>query len=254
MCRPDRLASAVLALLLLMPLRASPGGVIAGATEPTQILNNLELVRVAMDSAQTAGTVISQYTTQLQQYQAQLANLQRLGSLPEGLGSDAIKSADDLVRYRNALAQLSGSLGQQQSLIEQRLVEARLSGGDWNSYLATVSADAANQNQRALERLRYEQSVLQQVQSDYRFAREVQSQIPATVGQHQALQLMNAQMNRVVTQNAKLLEVVSATVHQQAEKDAREAEATTRNSTDRELLRQRQEAIEKRQRAFGGLP
>lgn len=254
MCRPERLASATLALFLLLPACVWPGGLIAGATEPTQILNNLELVRVAMDSAQTAGTVISQYTTQLQQYQAQLANLQRLGSLPAGLDSDALKSADDLVRYRNALQQLSGSLGQQQSAMEQRLVEARLSGGDWHTYLAAVSADAVNQNQRALERLRYEESVLQQVQSDYRFAREIQSQIPATVGQHQALQLMNAQMNRVVTQNAKLLEVVSATVHQQAEKDAREAEAATRNSTDRELLRQRQEAIEKRQRAFGGLP
>ena len=254
MCRPDQLSGAVLALCLLLPVRAWPGGAIAGATEPTQILNNLELVKVAMDSAQTAGTVISQYATQLQQYQAQLANLQRLGSLPEGLTSDALKSSDDLVRYRNALQQLYGSLGQQQSLIEQRLAEARLSGGDWRSYLASVSADAANQNQRALERLRYEETVLQQVQSDYRFARDLQTQIPATVGQHQALQLMNAQMNRVVTQNAKLLEVVSATVHQQAERDAREAEATTRNSTYRELLRQRQEAIEKRQRAFGGLP
>lgn len=253
MSRPDHLVTPVLVLLLLLPFRAWPGGAIAGATEPTQILNNLELVKVSMDSAQTAGAVVSQYTTQLQQYQTQLANLQGLGRLPEGLGSDALKSVNDLVRYRNALLQLSGSLGQQQSVIEQRLAEARLSGRDWRTYLAAVAADAASQNQRALERLRYEESVLEQVQSDYRFAREIQNQIPATVGQHQALQLMNSQMNRVVTQNAKLLEVVSATVHQQAEKDAREAEAVTRSSTDRELLRQRQEAIEKRQRAFGGL-
>ena len=253
MCRPEPLARAALVLLLLLPLRGWPGAII-GATEPTQILNNLELVKVAMDSAQTAGTVVSQYTTQLQQYQAQLANLRGLARLPEELGEDALTSVHDLLRYRNALQQLFGSLGQQQAIIEQRLAEARLSGRDWRSYVATVAADAASQNQRALERLRYEESVLQQVQSDYRFAREVQNQIPATVGQHQALQLMNAQMNRVVTQNAKLLEVVSATVHQQAEKDAREAEAATRNSTDRELLRQRQEAIEKRQRAFGGLP
>lgn len=254
MSRPERLVTAALAVFLLLPGRVWSGGVIAGATEPTQILNNLELVKVAMDSAQTAGTVVSQYTTQLQQYQTQLANLQRLARLPEGLGGDALKSVNDLIRYRNALLQLAGSLGQQQASIEQRLAEARLSGRDWRSYLAAVAADAGRQNQRALERLRYEESVLEQVQADYRFAREVQDQIPVTVGQHQALQLMNAQMNRVVTQNAKLLEVVSATVHQHAEKDAREAEAATRNSTDRELLRQRQEAIEKRQRAFGGLP
>lgn len=236
------------------PLSAHAGGSIAGATEPTQILNNLELVKVAMDSAQTAGTVASQYITQLQQYQTQLANLQALAGLPEGLGVDAAKVLNDLLGYRHALQQLSGSLGTQQAAMEQRLVEARLSGGDWRSYATSVAQSAARQNQRAIERLKYEQSVLQQVQADYTFAREVQGQIPATVGQHQALQLMNTQMNRVVTQNAKLLEVVSATLHQQAEKDAREAEATTRSTADRDLMRQRREAIEKRQRSFGNLP
>ncbi len=64
---------------------------------------------------------------------------------------------------------------------------------------------------------------------------------------------MNSQMNRVVTQNAKLLEVMSSTIHQQAEKDARDAEAAIRNSTDRDLMRQRQQAIERRQREFGGM-
>lgn len=247
------LAGAAMAPALLLAPALHAGGAIAGATEPTQILNNLELVKVAMDSAQTAGTVVSQYTTQLQQYQAQLANLQGLPRLPEGLGGDAAKAVTDLTRYRGALQQLTGSLGQQQSAMEQRLAEARLGGRDWRSYANAVAADAASQNQRAVERLKYEESVLEQVQADYRFARELQGQIPATVGQHQALQLVNAQMNRVVTQNAKLLEVVSATLNQQAAQDARQAEAAQRSATDRDLLRQRREAIEKRQRAFGGL-
>jgi P-type conjugative transfer protein TrbJ len=249
----DRSALAALLLLLVLATGARAGGSIVGATEPTQILNNLELVKVALDGAQTAATVVSQYATQLQQYQAQLANLQGLGRLPEGLTVDAEKALRDLVGYRGALQQLSGSLGRQQSAIEQRLIEARLSGRDWKTYVAAVAADVLQQKQRAIERLKYEGSLLEQVQSDYRFARDMQSQIPATVGQHQALQLMNAQMNRVVTQNAKLLEVVSATVSQQAEKDAREAEASTRSSAERDLLRQRREALEKRQRSFGGL-
>lgn len=253
MSKRSYLAAAFAAVTMLFGASARASGAIAGATEPTQIMNNLQLVMIALDEAKTASTVVSQYSTQLQQYQTQLANLQKLPQLPEGLGMDALKALSDLNRYKGALQRLTGSLGQQQSIIEHRLAEARLSGKDWNSYVGSIAADAANKNQRAVERLKYEESVLEQVQSDYSFARNLQSQIPATVGQHQALQLMNAQMNRVVTQNAKLLEVMSSTIHQQAEKDARDAEAAIRNSTDRDLMRQRQQAIERRQREFGGM-
>ena len=245
-------AIALVAAVATTTARAGGGGIV-GATEPTQILNNLQLVAAGLDQAKTAATVVSQYQTQLQQYQTQLANLKALAQLPAGLTPDNLRALQDLNSYRNALQQLTGSLGQEKSLIEQRLTEARLSGQDWNSYASSVAAAAASKDQRAIARLEYEQSVLQQVQSDYTFARNAQAQIPATVGQHQSLQLLNSQMNRVVTQNAKLLEVVSGTLRDQAERDAREAEAAVRNTADRDLMRQRQEAIEKRQRAFGGL-
>lgn len=245
-------AAALVALSMVLSVGVRASGAIAGATEPTQIMNNLQLVVNGLDEAKTAATVVSQYQTQLQQYQTQLANLKALGQLPDGLNGDNLKAISDLGNYRAALQQLTGSLGQQKSIMEQRLTEARLSGKDWNSYVNSVAADAASKNQRAVDRLQYEESVLQQVQSDYSFARNLQSQIPATVGQHQALQLMNSQMNRVVTQNAKLLEVYSSTLSQQSEKDAREAESMTKSLSQQELLRQRQEAIEKRQRSFGG--
>lgn len=253
MSKRKSVAAAVVAVSIVLVGAARATGLIAGATEPTQIMNNLQLLTNGMEEAKTAATVVSQYQTQLQQYQTQLANLKALGQLPEGLNGDNLKAISDLGNYRSALQQLTGSLGQQKSMMEQRLTEARLSGNDWNSYVNSVAAEAANKNQRAVSRLQYEESVLQQVQSDYTFARGLQSQIPATVGQHQALQLMNSQMNRVVTQNAKLLEVMSATLHQQSEKDAQQAEAAVRNTADRDIMRQRQEAIEKRQRAFGGL-
>lgn len=246
------LAAALIAASMLASVGARAGGGIAGATEATQILNNLQLVASGLDEAKTATTVVSQYQTQLQQYQAQLANLKSLGRLPDGLAGDSLRAISDLNWYRAALQQLTGSLGQQKTIMDRRLTEARLSGGDWNSYVNSVAADAANKNQRAIERLQYEESVLQQVQSDYSFARSMQAQIPETVGQHQSLQLMNSQMNRVVTQNAKLLEVLSSTLSQQSEKDAKDAESMTRSLSQQDLLRQRQEAIEKRQRSFGG--
>jgi len=246
-------AAFLVALSMLAAVGARASGAIAGATEPTQILNNLQLLSNGLEEAKTAATVVSQYETQLQQYQTQVANLKSLGQLPDGLGTDNASALTNLANYRAALQQLTGDMSTQQSLMQQRLTESRLSGGDWNSYVNSVAADAANKNQRATARLQYEQSVLQQVQSDYSFARNLQSQIPATVGQHQALQLMNSQMNRVVTQNAKLLEVVSSTLSQQTDKDSRDAEAMTKALSQQDLLRQRQEAIQKRQRSFGGL-
>lgn len=246
-------AAAFVAICMVASIQVrAGGGGIAGATEPTQILNNLQLVVNGLEEARTASTVVSQYATQLQQYQTQLANLQSLAQLPAGLDPDNATALSNLNNFRSALQRLAGSLGQQKSVIEQRLAEARLSGRDWNGYVNSVAADAARKNQRALARLDYEQSVLQQVQSDYSFARDMQAQIPATVGQHQSLQLLNSHMNRVVTQNAKLLEVMSSTIAQQSEKEARDAESMTKSISQQDLLRQRQEAIERRQRSFGG--
>jgi P-type conjugative transfer protein TrbJ len=246
-----KFVAAVLAAFVVQT-NALASGLIAGATEPTQILNNLQLLANGYEEAETAATVVAQYATQLEQYQTELANLKSLASLPAGLVADAQQALSGLNNYRAAIQQLMGSLGQQQSAMEQRLTEARLSGRDWNSYVNAVAADAASKDQKAIDRLQYEESVLQQVQSDYSFARNLQSQIPSTVGQHQALQLMNSQMNRVVTQNAKLLEVISSTLSQQTDKDANEAESATRSLAQQDLLRQRQEAIESRQRSFGG--
>lgn len=230
------------------------GGSFAGATEPTQLMNNIELIKVAMDGAVTAKKTVEQYVLQIQQYQNMLTNTMALGSLPAGLAPDALKAYNDLMAFKQALTQLQGSLSQQQTAIEKRVTEAKLSGKSWQGYLAEVAADVAKNQKRAVERLKYEEQVLQQVQSDYSFARNLQSQIPATVGQHQSLQMLNTQMNRVITQNAKMLEVVSASIGRQAEEDALKAEGLARSAQDRDMLIQRQKAMDARQRAFGGLP
>lgn len=245
------LAAAACILVAAVPVAAG-GGSVAGATEPTQILNNLQLLMVASDGAVTASTTVDQYMTQIQQYQLQIQNIAKLPSLPPGMGTDVASAYNDLSQFKAALERLQGSLSQQTNAIQQRVTEARLGGRGWNDYLTAVAADAASKQKRAVERLKYEESVLKQVESDYTFARTMQAQIPASVGQHQSLQMLNAQMNRVVTQNAKLLEVVSGTLNVRAEDDAKEAEALTRSLAEQEQLRLRQDAVRARQQRFGG--
>lgn len=250
----SKIRSAILILSFSFSGAAMAGGSFAGATEPTQILNNVELVKVAIDGATTAKKTVDQYVLQIQQFQNMLQNTQQLAGLPAGLAPDALKAFNDLMAFKGALTQLEGSLAQQQSAIERRVTEAKLSGKTWAAYLAEVAADVAKNQGRAKERLKYEEQVLQQVQSDYTFARNLQSQIPATVGQHQSLQMLNTQMNRVITQNAKMLEVISSSIGRQAEQDALNAEGLQRSAADRDMMLQRQRALESRQRAFGGLP
>jgi conjugal transfer/entry exclusion protein len=242
----------VSALLCTFGAQAGGGG-FAGATEVTQLLNNGELLKVASDGAVTAAKTVQQYMLQIQQYQTQLQNIQQLAGLPAGLGTDAVKAYQSLNAYKNALTTLQGSVSQQRSVIDMRLTEARLSGMSWPTYLDSVQSDVNLHRGRAIERLQYEQTVLQQVQSDYDFARNLQSSIPTTVGVHQSVQMLNTQMNRVVTQNAKLLEVVSMTLNKAAEQDSQKALDKTQLTTNLEIMRQRQQAIEERQRAFGGL-
>lgn len=63
-------------LVAMMIGKASATGLIAGATEPTQILNNIQLVMAYVEQVQ-------QTVTQIQQYQTMLKNLQTL--TPSGL-------------------------------------------------------------------------------------------------------------------------------------------------------------------------
>lgn len=249
-----RAVSVAVLLVASAPTVTAGGGATGGALEITQILNNVELVKVAMDGAVTAAKTVQQYQLQIEQYQTQLTNLIKLPNLPLGLAGDVVKAYNDLTSFKSALDRLQGSLSQQTNVMDQRLAEARLSGRSWQSYLQSVASDVANQRGRAIERLKYEEKVLAQVQSDYDFARTVQAQIPSTVGQQQSLQLLNAQMNRVITQNAKMLEVISAQIGQAAANDSRNAVEKTQHLSDLEIMRQRQKAIEDRQRAFGGLP
>ncbi|MBC5767628.1 hypothetical protein [Ramlibacter albus] len=252
MSKLEKLKAWILVLCTVAAAPAHAGGGFAGATEPTQLMNNVELVKVALDSAKSASTLVQKYMLQIQQYQAQLQNLKQLSNLPTGLPSDLTAAYNTLSSYRNAITTLEGSLGNQVQAIETRLTEARLSGMSWSQYVSTVSNDATRRQKRAVERLKYEEDLLKQVQSDYEFARQLQPTINTTEGVQQSMALLNSQMNRVVTQNAKLLEVLSQTVGDRAERDAAKAADDQQSAAQREAMRKRQEAIEQRQRSFGG--
>jgi type IV secretion system protein TrbJ len=230
-------------LVALVPVvHAGGGGISGGSTEWTQVANNAELVKVAVDGAQTAKTTVDKYILQYKQYENELANLQKFAQLPQNI-QHGVRSLDDLRAYKARLERLHGSLSEQQRMFEKRFTEARLSGGTWEDYVNQVNRDANNKNQRAISRLEYEQSVMSQVESDYASARALEPKIQESVGAQQSLQLMNSQMNRLVLQNAKLTEVMVASMSEQTMDNAKAAEKDNADLRAREAIRARQKAI-----------
>ena len=227
---------------LVPPVYAGGGGMTAGATEWTQVANNAELVKVAVDGAQTAKTTIDKYILQYKQYENELTNLRKFAQLPENI-QHGVRSLDDLRAYKSRLERLHGSLADQQRVFEKRFTEARLTGGTWEDYVEMVNKDASNKNQRAISRLEYEQSVMRQVESDYAAARALEPKIQESVGAQQSLQLMNSQMNRLVLQNAKLTEVMVASMSEQTMENAKAAEKDNADLRAKETIRARQKAI-----------
>lgn len=228
-------------LVAIVPA-ANAGAIAGGASEWTQILNNVQLVMSGMDAAQTAKTTIDQYILQYKQYENELSNLRKFAQLPQNI-QHGVRSLEDLKAYKSRLERLHGSLAEQKRVFDKRFTEARLKGGTWEEYIQAVNKDASNKNQRAISRLEYEQSVMNQVEADYAAARALEPKIQESVGAQQSLQLMNTQMNRVVLQNAKLTEVMVAAMSEQTMENARLAEKDNADLRAKETIRARQKAI-----------
>lgn len=230
------------------------GAMTGGATEWTQVANNAELVKVSLDSAQTAATTVQKYMLQLQQYKTQLINT--VGVDPGVLAAnirDVQNSYNNLTRYNTALSQLNGSLTTQSNMYDQRFTEAKLLNLSWKDYVQRVGADAQNGNERAKQRLLNEQAAMEQVNRDYEFVREQQSQIAGAEGQHQSIKILNNQMNRLVEQNARIISLLAQS--QGSDKARAEAEEVNRrqlSANEMEQYRKRMDAIRERQRGMVG--
>jgi len=243
------LAIACVFSLFSLTSQAGGGGMGVGATEWTQLMNNAELAKSAMDNAITSKATVDQYIMQVRQYETQIANLQRLPQVPTSM-SQIIGSYRSLQAYSSSIGRLYGSLSRQSDVMNKRFSEARLSGMPWDQYVQQQKSLADNNNQRAIARLNYEKETLDQVNQDYDFARSIQDQIPEAVGQQQSLQLLNSQMNRLVTQNAKMIEVMSQT--NQAESTSQDAADRNRALQMQDYNNKYQQQMRQRQRDFVG--
>lgn len=195
--------------LLFAPPSFAGGGATGGATEITQIMNNVELGIQSVQAQSQTMTQLSQYGTQLQQYMAQIRNMQNLPASVIQRNLKPYQDQLDVVQtlygtYRNASSNLmllrnmfreanvvmdGLSLTPEQYVHNETIAARRREG---------IYADAfANQKQ-----------VMANVQADFTKARDLAAQIPATAGVHESLSVTNSHLNLVSGQLSNLTQTI----------------------------------------------
>jgi type IV secretion system protein TrbJ len=175
--------------------------------DPSNFIQN------SLTASQTAQQIIytiSKYETQLLQYESQLKQLSSLdaGSIQILLNSNSIDS-NNLNVLKNSLINLYGSLSDIANNFNQRLESAQYLGLNWNQY-AQFEQDRIGRNQAAaISSANHEIISMERATRDYKFALDIEAMIPKTNGIHESLQLLNTQVNRMLTQNADLIQFLS---------------------------------------------
>jgi conjugal transfer/entry exclusion protein len=109
-----------------------------------------------------------------------------------------------LASATTATADLAGSIETVQRNFVRRLDEARLANRSWADYERLWQAQLARRDQAALARVAAEKAADVQVARDFATAQALGERIAGTAGTHEAQQLMNLQLNRLLQQSAFL--------------------------------------------------
>jgi P-type conjugative transfer protein TrbJ len=175
--------------------------------DPTNFSQNI------IKAAQIAQKVVmdgERYALQIQQYQAEVKQLAAIN--PQQLIALGGVSATNLTAVNNYVSSLQnvvGDLNNVSTALNQRFTESQLSGQSWQQYLAQQRSLIQQHVQSAQIRAQNEAATLQAVQADYAMAAQWQARIPATSGMNEDVQLLDAQMNRVVMQNSEVLRMLA---------------------------------------------
>lgn len=195
---------------------AQAGVAVGGATEWTQILNNIQLVELAgtnieqvAQNAQQIAHQVSQIENQLDQYRAMLQNLEKL---PQNIWGDAVGDLNQLQRLVAQGEGIAFSLGGLDDILRQRFpsftdVQTGLSQDE--SY-SEAYARWSNVNRDTISgTLAAAGLTAEQFKSEASTLSHLHTQSANAVGQMQALQVGHAIADQQVAQMQKLRGLIS---------------------------------------------
>ena len=164
---------------------------------------------------------IQQYVTQLQQLQYEYMQLKGIanGDVSGILGTvnDALNVTKE---YQSGLKLLYGDLNSAKDVLDGlfgRMSASGLSDADWMTREAERNQELQNGN-GFLDQ--YEANVLGQVAKRYEQVQGMQEKITSTGGTHEAMQLMNSQMNALLATTNQMLESNALAARRDLNRDA----------------------------------
>jgi conjugal transfer/entry exclusion protein len=169
--------------------------------------NYVQTLTTALNAVKQTWTQYEQLRQQIQQVAQQARQLRGIDPSAAAQALAELPNAEDLRRLSaatTATAELAGSIETVQRNFSQRLDEARLANQSWSDYERVWLAQLARRDQAALARVAAEKAADAQVARDFEAARSLGERIGGTAGMHEAQQLMNLQLNRLLQQGAFL--------------------------------------------------
>jgi hypothetical protein len=162
--------------------------------DPMAIIQTTATAKATVASAQS---LINQVSA------AQAANQQLSGGVVSNSLGSANSSLTSMQNYSNALGTLisdSENLMRPTWVLSQDQQQHGMSPAQYSTFIS--QRIAAGDQQRA-QLLAQEQSMLARTSSDAQTVQTMQAQIPSTVGANQSMQLMNTQLNHLISQDAE---------------------------------------------------
>lgn len=216
----------VVATMTLSLSHAHAGWVYDPANFIQNLVSALEALKETSDRA-------VQMRTQYQQYRAEVAQLANMPAKEKARLKEAANGqVRDVEGFISAVNKTYGSVNDVTKRMSKRFDEQKLSGLSWDDYMKAEGNLVKRGVQAAQQRQEIDRKALTRVQEDYAQVKEWQGKIGSTQGTHESMQLMNAQLNKVITQNAELMKLMALNSMRENENKVDEMAKREKQKTD----------------------
>lgn len=231
-------------VLEALPARAGGGiGGFAGATEITQIQNNVELaLQTVQEQMQSVELVQQTYLQQMQLYADSI-----------GKYTAPFQKAYDMYQkvkgYQDKLAGLQGNLGNLQGALQNRFTQFSASNLSWDGWMKREGQLIQDGNQRAIAQVQSNQEVLASTKESMEAYQKAAAGMDKTTGTHQATRMLGSQLTLLGGDLNKLIAITAqanAVKAMEIQERAAEREA---GRTSADQIRALQAAMDKKRRA-----
>lgn len=194
-------------MIMIMSSSVYAGGAGAGMSIVYDPTNHAETAITSARSVYAETQRATQIYNQVLQYKQAL--LQNTNMNPDAVASlvvQAQKDMGDLQSYIGGMNQLLNDNTQLQNVLQSRQIDYNNSGLPPEDYVKREQARIQSGDKQRVQIANHEAAVLRNVTNDAKFVAEAQAKIPGAT-QAQSAELMNLQLNKLLAQNATMIQL-----------------------------------------------